>query len=120
MSDSLLLVAPVALPLLAAGVAILLRHRPAASEVLTLVTLAMGLVLSFALLVIVHVAQEKYSETGAGAKSFENLWLQPGLTADEALAQWKMVPRMFAGLPRSAPYFNAEEYRWIDVGEEIE
>lgn len=50
MSDALILVAPVALPLLAAAVAILLRTRPAASEAFALSVFAVVLALSVALL----------------------------------------------------------------------
>lgn len=50
MSDALLLIAPVALPLLAAAIAILLRDRPAASEALSLAAIAATLAASVALL----------------------------------------------------------------------
>jgi hypothetical protein len=68
-------------------------------------------------LVIVHMAVEKHSEAGFLARSFQNLWVQPGRTPDEALARWRQVPRMFASLPRNAPYESVEEYRWIEWGE---
>lgn len=50
MADAWLLVAPVVAPLLAAAAAILLRHRPRASEALTLATLAAAFALSITLL----------------------------------------------------------------------
>ena len=50
LNDALILVAPVALPLFAAGCAILLRARPAASEALSLAAIAVVLALSVVLL----------------------------------------------------------------------
>ncbi len=71
-------------------------------------------------LVIVEVAQEKYSEAGFCAKAYQNIFLQPGRTPDEAVALWKGQPRMFVSYPGSAPYFFTEEYRWLDAGDEFE
>lgn len=65
-------------------------------------------------LVIIHVAVERRSEAGFQARSFENLWLQPGWTADDALTRWRTTPAVFASLPANAPYEFVEEYRWLE------
>ncbi len=64
-------------------------------------------------LVVIHLWEEKYSEWGHLARSFHNIYLQPGPTADQALAIWRSTPGWFAALPRDAPYQAVEEYRWL-------
>jgi hypothetical protein len=70
-------------------------------------------------LVVLHVAVQKYSEAGFLAQSFENLWLQPGSTPDEALTHWRERPGLFATLPANAPFRSTEQYRWLEIDQEF-